>query len=256
MLVLLIVARRNFRAPADPPSLLRLVRFVPSYLGRRAGVRPRRVVLQRDRMTPDLTFLGGAADDLRRAGRASTGPTRTSAVLRRLLPGRAARARDRRRWSASSSCCSGRCTAARPAHADDWERARAPGADLRLGHARLLRPARRQELLLLLRRRRDDRVHVPGRVRARRRATRSAPRLDPRSSSTSSWRCAPQRAWTRRSSPCARRTLPLYSPRGFTSFYLGDEADHRLRRRSPSRAGERRACARPCAGWRARTGSR
>ena len=35
-----------------------------------------------------------------------------------------------------------------------------PGAHLRLRHAGLLRPARRQELLLLLRRRGDDRLHL------------------------------------------------------------------------------------------------
>ncbi len=49
---------------------------------------------------------------------------------------------------------------------DDWERAEALVPHLRLGHPRVLRPARRQELLLLLRRRGDDRLHLHGRVRA------------------------------------------------------------------------------------------
>ena len=59
LLVLLIVARKNFRAPADPPSLLRLVRFVPIYLAAVLAFGFVSLGLQSGRMTPDLTFLGG-----------------------------------------------------------------------------------------------------------------------------------------------------------------------------------------------------
>ncbi|PVZ09531.1 lysine--tRNA ligase [Actinomycetospora cinnamomea] len=59
ILALLLVARGHFRAPADPPSLLRLVRFVPIYLACVLAFGFVSLGLQSGRMTPELTFLGG-----------------------------------------------------------------------------------------------------------------------------------------------------------------------------------------------------
>ncbi|MDD7966376.1 lysine--tRNA ligase [Actinomycetospora lemnae] len=59
LLVLLIVARGQFRAPADPPSLLRLLRFVPIYLAAVLAFGFVSLGLQSGRMTPELTFPGG-----------------------------------------------------------------------------------------------------------------------------------------------------------------------------------------------------
>ncbi|MHC1561846.1 lysine--tRNA ligase [Actinomycetospora sp. C-140] len=59
LLVLLVVARGYFRAPADPPSLLRLVRFVPIYLAAVLAFGFVSLGLQSGRMTPPLTFAGG-----------------------------------------------------------------------------------------------------------------------------------------------------------------------------------------------------
>ncbi|WP_433784967.1 lysine--tRNA ligase [Actinomycetospora sp. CA-101289] len=59
LLVMLVVARGQFRAPADPPSLLRLLRFVPVYLAAVLAFGFVSLGLQSGRMTPGLTFLGG-----------------------------------------------------------------------------------------------------------------------------------------------------------------------------------------------------
>ncbi|MDN5919795.1 MAG: phosphatidylglycerol lysyltransferase domain-containing protein, partial [Pseudonocardia sp.] len=59
MAALLVYFRRDFRAPADPPSLLRLVRFVPLYLGAVVAFGFVSLALQAGRITPDLTFAGG-----------------------------------------------------------------------------------------------------------------------------------------------------------------------------------------------------
>jgi lysyl-tRNA synthetase, class II len=61
MLVALVWQRDLFRAPADPPSLLRLLRFVPLYL---AGVLAFGFValeVERDHIDPGLTLGGGLA---------------------------------------------------------------------------------------------------------------------------------------------------------------------------------------------------
>jgi lysylphosphatidylglycerol synthetase-like protein (DUF2156 family) len=59
LVVILVAYRREFRAPADPPSLLRLVRFVPIYLGAVLMFGFVGLALQNGRMTPDLSFGGG-----------------------------------------------------------------------------------------------------------------------------------------------------------------------------------------------------
>ncbi|MDT7578097.1 MAG: lysyl-tRNA synthetase, class, partial [Pseudonocardiales bacterium] len=59
MLVLLIRYRGAFRAPADPPSLLRLVRFVPLYVVGVLAFGLVSLLLERDDLSPGLT-LGGA----------------------------------------------------------------------------------------------------------------------------------------------------------------------------------------------------
>jgi lysyl-tRNA synthetase class 2 len=61
MLVALVWYRDEFRAPADPPSLLRLLQFVPLYL---AGVFAFGLVglwVERDRIDPGLTLVGALA---------------------------------------------------------------------------------------------------------------------------------------------------------------------------------------------------
>ncbi|MEJ2870403.1 lysine--tRNA ligase [Actinomycetospora sp. OC33-EN08] len=59
MLALLVVYRGRFRAPADPPSLLRLLRFVPIYVVAVLVFGFVGLALQSGRMTPELTLLGG-----------------------------------------------------------------------------------------------------------------------------------------------------------------------------------------------------
>ncbi len=58
MLVAFVVSRRHFRAPADPPSLLRLIRLVPLYIGAVFAFSAVSLFLERDRLDPDLS-LGG-----------------------------------------------------------------------------------------------------------------------------------------------------------------------------------------------------
>ncbi len=59
LLVALILLRKQFRAPVDPPSLFRLVRFIPLYLASVIAFGLIALYLERGRITPDLT-LGGA----------------------------------------------------------------------------------------------------------------------------------------------------------------------------------------------------
>ncbi|WP_433554975.1 lysine--tRNA ligase [Pseudonocardia xinjiangensis] len=59
MLVALVWHRDLFRAPPDPPSLLRLVRFVPVYLAGVLAFGFVALAVERDRLDPDLTFGGG-----------------------------------------------------------------------------------------------------------------------------------------------------------------------------------------------------
>ncbi len=94
--------------PRDPPSLLRLVRFVPLYL---FGVLLFGFValwVERGRMTPDLTIGGALVTILGGPGRAGRALHLQLAVLRRLLPGGADRAGCRRAGGLRGSCCSGR----------------------------------------------------------------------------------------------------------------------------------------------------
>jgi lysyl-tRNA synthetase len=59
LLVALVWNRDRFRAPADPPSLWRLVRFVPIYVAGVLGFGLFALWTERGRLTPDLSF-GGA----------------------------------------------------------------------------------------------------------------------------------------------------------------------------------------------------
>ena len=63
MLVALVWFRHAFRAPGDPPSLLRLLRFIPLYLIAVLGFGLVALWTQRDRITPELT-LGGALETI------------------------------------------------------------------------------------------------------------------------------------------------------------------------------------------------
>ena len=139
---LLVAAGRrtgtDFRAPADPPSLLRLVRASSRSTWRRA----RRSASSRcgpsgpDRARPHPR--GRARDDLSVGLVGLDGPVHlSSAVLRRLLPGRAARARRRRAHRSAVVLLFRPSDGRAPAHtSDDWEHASAAGAHLRVGHAR------------------------------------------------------------------------------------------------------------------------
>ena len=173
------------------------------------------------------------------------------AVLRRVLPGRAARARHRRAGRASPSCCSGRWSARDPHTEDDWAHA-----------SRLVHTYGWDTLAYFALR--DDKsfffssdgeamiayTYLGGYAlvvgRPDRRARVGRPRC-----STSSSRCATSAPGPRRSSPSARPACRSTPSRGFSSFYLGDEAIIDCRR-SPSRARRARACARRCAGSAAR----
>lgn len=59
MLVALLLARRQFDAPADPPSLLRLLRLVPLYLVAVLFFGFAGLLLQRGHIDPPLTLTGG-----------------------------------------------------------------------------------------------------------------------------------------------------------------------------------------------------
>lgn len=59
MLAVLLLARKQFRAPVDPPSLLRLARFVPLYLGVVLAFGLVTLYTERRALTPELT-MGGA----------------------------------------------------------------------------------------------------------------------------------------------------------------------------------------------------
>jgi lysylphosphatidylglycerol synthetase-like protein (DUF2156 family) len=55
MVLVLVVTRNRFRAPPDPPSLLRLVRFVPTYLGATLLTGVASLYLERRHLTPAFT---------------------------------------------------------------------------------------------------------------------------------------------------------------------------------------------------------
>ena len=58
MLVALVVNRRYFRVPSDPPSALRLFRITPIYLGAVFAFSAVSLFLERDRVEPGLTVWG------------------------------------------------------------------------------------------------------------------------------------------------------------------------------------------------------
>ena len=215
----------DFRAPADPPSLFRLVRFVPIYM---VGVLvfgfAALLDRARSRSTRTLTFGGGAGDDLRRARR----------------PGRPLHVRGRRSsprsspprcwpwasWASSCSrcCCSARwrrgtrtprttgSTPARLVHSYGWDTLAyfalrddksfffSPDGEAMLAYTYLGGYA------LVA----GDPIGAPG---VGGRGARRVPRLLRRA-----------RPGTRRSSPCARRACRSTPRAASTRFYLGDEA--------------------------------
>ena len=59
VLVALVWCRDDFAAPADPPSLWTAVRFVPIWLGVVVVYGFVALLLERDHLSPDLTFVGG-----------------------------------------------------------------------------------------------------------------------------------------------------------------------------------------------------
>ncbi len=59
MLTALVLLRAEFRAPVDPPSLLRLARIMPLYLVAVLAFGLGSLYLERQEMTPDLTVGGG-----------------------------------------------------------------------------------------------------------------------------------------------------------------------------------------------------
>ena len=217
----------DFRAPSDPPSLFRLVRFVPLYLRRRAGVRRRRAAGRSATASrPGLTLRRRAARrSFRRPRRRSTGPY----TFRR----RSSRCTSRRRWSRSASsawsclrcCCSGRWRARRRAHRG------------RLGARHALVHTYGWDTLAYFALR-DDKsfffsrdgeaflayTYIGGYALVVRRPDRRA-RVGRRTCSTSSSTMCEERAWT---PGAARRPRGQHAAvrrrAGFSAFYLGDEA--------------------------------
>ena len=61
MVVLLVVSRRQFQAPPDPPTLFQFLRFVPLYLVAVFGYGMAFLVVQRNRLTPAPTFSGNVS---------------------------------------------------------------------------------------------------------------------------------------------------------------------------------------------------
>ncbi len=59
MVIALIRNRHLFRGASDPPSLLRLVRLVPVYIGAVFAFGFASLLVERDHITPGLTFFGG-----------------------------------------------------------------------------------------------------------------------------------------------------------------------------------------------------
>ena len=115
---------------------------------------------------PRVSLLAGARRRSSAASSAWTAPTPTRRrSSRRSSPPRCWRWASRA-WSCSSCCCSGRSSTRHPHTEDDWDARGTAGAHLRLGHAGLLRAARRQELLLRPRRRGVPRLHLRRRLRA------------------------------------------------------------------------------------------
>jgi lysyl-tRNA synthetase len=58
MVLALVLAKDRFRAPPDPPSLLRLARFVPTYLGSVLCVGVASLYLERHQLRPEFTVSG------------------------------------------------------------------------------------------------------------------------------------------------------------------------------------------------------
>ena len=165
MLVALVAYRRSFRAPVDPPSLFRLVRFVPLYLVAVLVFGVVALWTERGRITPGLS-IGGVLETVFGGLVGLDGPyTFRSPIFAVYFP--AALVALGVVGLVVFAVLLFRPLAARTVHTeDDWDARHAPRAHLRLGHAGLLRAARRQELLLLPRRRGVPRLHLHRRLRA------------------------------------------------------------------------------------------
>ena len=207
---------------------------------------------------PALT-LGGVLETIFGGLVGLDGPyTYAVAVLRRVLPGRAAGAGRRRAWSCSSVLLFRPLVARHRAHRGRLGARHAPRAHLRLGHAGLLRAARRQELLLLPRRRGVHRLHLHRRLRPGRPATRSARRESVVAVLDEFLAMCDERAWTPALLAVREASMPLYAVAWLLArFYLGDEAIIDCRPVHPrGRARAKSAARRPCAGSGAPTASR
>ncbi len=222
MLVALIAYRRSFGAPVDPPSLFRLVRFVPLYLLAVLVFGVVALWTERGRITPG----SASAACWRRCSAASWGSTARTPTGRR-----SSRSTSRRRWSRSASsgwpcsrsCCSGRwprapCT---PRTTGSTPRASCtPTAGTRWPTSRCA-TTRTSSSPATARR------SSPTPTSA---ATRWSPAT--RSARSSRWsnvldeflEMCEERAWTPALLAVREASMPLYESRGFSAFYLGDEA--------------------------------
>ena len=121
--VLLVVYRDRFTAPSDPPSALRLLRVGPLYLADRLRVRRARAG-RRARPPVDPASRSGARSRPSPLGLVGIdGPYDVRApLLRRVLPGRAARARHLRAGRAARAAVPA-AHRTRPAPRADWDEA-------------------------------------------------------------------------------------------------------------------------------------
>ena len=224
MLVALIAYRRSFGAPVDPPSLFRLVRFVPLYLLVVLVFGVVALWTERSRITPELTHRRRARDGVRRPRRARRPVHLPVAVLRGLLPGGAGRARRRRpgrlRGPAVPAAgrphtCTPRTTGSTPrASCTPTAGTRSPTS--RCATTRASSSPRDGEAFLAY-------TYIGGY------ALVSGDPIGARESVVARARRVPRDLRgagldARRCSPSARPSMPLYESRGFSAFYLGDEA--------------------------------
>ena len=203
---------------------------------------------ERHRITPELTARRRAGDDLRGAGRA-----RRALHLR--LAGSSPSSSRRRwsrsgssGWSGSPSCCSARSSARTRTPPDDW--AHASRLVHTYGWDTLAYFALRDDKSFFFSRDGEAFIAytyiggyalVSGDPIGARDVGRAGARRVPRDVR----RSAPG---PRRCSPSARRACRLYASRGLHQLLPRRRGDHRLPRRSPSRAASARACARPSGG--------
>ncbi|WP_222195806.1 lysine--tRNA ligase [Modestobacter italicus] len=222
MLVALLRHRSAFRAPGDPPSLLRVARFVPVHLGAVLLFGLTTLWVERDRLEPALT-PGGALQTVLGGLVGIDGPyTYRSALLAEFLPA-ALLALGATGSVLLAVLLLRPVVASRPHTEEDWERAgrlvRTYGWDtlayFSLRDDKSFFFARDGEAFLAY-------TYLGGHALVS---------GDPVGSRESVVRVldeflamCDERGWTPALLAAREASMPLYASRGFTSVYLGDEA--------------------------------